>query len=118
LTRRQQLDQFGAMLPAEQALTAQLAQLQALAAQHALRFDSAEFKLSSEPGDPVLRYSMNLPLKADYGALRGFVRDVLVAMPGLALEEFSVRRADARTPLLEARLRLSLFVTAAPSGGH
>ena len=109
-TPQQQMAQFSRLLPTERGLAASVGKLQALARQHSLQLAQAEFKLSSDAADPVARYTMTLPLKAAYAPLRRFVHDALAEQPGLALEEFSVSRGDATSPLLDARLRFVLFV--------
>ena len=109
-TPQQQMAQFTHLLPTERELTASVGKLQALAKQQSLQLGQAEFKLSVDSAEPLARYTMTLPLKAGYAPLRRFVHDALAEQPALALEEFSVSRGDARSPLLDARLRFVLFV--------
>jgi hypothetical protein len=78
-----------------------------------VQIEQGEFRLSHEAGDPLLRYAMVLPVKGDYAALRRFLRDALRELPGLALEEVQLRRADTKAAAIEAQLRLILFVAKA-----
>jgi hypothetical protein len=107
---REQLDAFARRFVGETEIAPAIAQLQALARKRGVQLDQAEFRLFSEPTEPLSRYVIVLPVKAEYGAVRLFCRDALREMPAISLEEVNVRRADAKAPLLEAQLRLVLFV--------
>lgn len=91
-------------------IPAALGRLLEVAARHRLRIDQAEFKLTSEAGQPVQRYAMALPVRGEYLAVRRFVLEAMREQAGLALEELSLRRADPRAQTLEAQLRFVLFV--------
>ncbi len=105
-----QLAGFEAGLPSARALTQSYARLWATARRHGLQLRQADFKLADTASDALARYAIVLPLTADYVALRAFVADALRENPALALEEMSLRRADAQATQLEARLRFVLFV--------
>ena len=113
VSQQDQLQAFTQRFVADKELTPSLAKLQALARRRGVALDQAEFRFVNEPNEPLSRYVIILPLKADYASLRSFSRDAMREMPGLAVEEVNVRRADAKSPLLEAQLRLVLFVTKA-----
>lgn len=109
-TPQQQLAVFAQRFAGERSITPSLVRLQAAAQQRGFTLDQAEFKLLSEPAEPVMRYVIGLPIKADYGALRRFSRAALRELPGLALDEVSLRRSDPKSPQLEAQLRFVLFL--------
>ena len=75
-----------------------------------MRIDQAEFKLTSEKNQPLQRYAIALPVRADYRSLRHFVDEALHEQAGLAMDELSLRRADPRAIALDARISLMLFV--------
>ena len=108
---RQQLALFEQRFAGERAIAPTLAQLQAAAQRRGFMLDQAEFKFASEPAEPLARYSILLPIKADYRAMRRFSRDALREIPALALDEVSLRRSDPTSPLLDAQLRFVLFLT-------
>jgi Tfp pilus assembly protein PilO len=112
-TPRQQLEAFAKHFPGEKSIASALARLHALAKKRGVRIEQAEFKLSNEAGEPLARYTVVLPVKAEYRALRHFGRDAMRELPGLAIEEVSLRRGDAKQPLLESQLRLVLFLNKA-----
>ena len=72
-----------------------------------------EFRFTSNAGEPVMRYTIELPIKAGYRALRRFTRAAMLELPGLAIEEVSLRRGDPKSPTLDARLRFVLFLSRA-----
>ncbi len=110
-TPRQQLAEFSQRFPNERAITSTFARLHRMALHHGLQLQHAEFRLSGDAGDPISRYSMVLPVEGDYRSLRGFVDEVLRDLPSVALDELTLRRDDAKAQVLEARLRLVLFVS-------
>lgn len=113
LSPQQQLADFERRFSDEKSLTASLARLHAAARRQGVQLDQAEFKFASEAREPLSRYTVVLPVKADYRALRRFTADALRELPGLAMEDVNLRRADPKSPLLDAQLRFVLFVTKA-----
>lgn len=112
-TPRQQLAEFQRRFIGETRIATSLARLQAAAKRQGVQLDQAEFRFASEASEPLLRYTIVLPVKADYRALRRFTREALLELPGLAIEEVSLRRGDPKSAVLEAQLRFVLFVTKA-----
>lgn len=110
LTSEQQLVSFESGFPDQQALGASYARLWNVARRHGVALRQAEFKLGDVPQDEFQRYTMQLPVTADYASLRAFVVDALVELPSLALEEMSLRREDSKSLQIEARLSFVLFV--------
>ena len=53
---------------------------------------------------------MVMPVRATYPALRTWLAAVLNHSNAIALDELSLQRANADTDVLEARVRLTLFV--------
>ena len=112
-TPQQQLEAFTRRFPDEKGIAPSLARLHAIARRRGVTIERAEFKYVSEASEPLARYTVVLPVKADYRALRRFSRDLLRELPGVALEEVNLRRSDAKAPVLEAQLRLVLFLSKA-----
>lgn len=110
LSSERQLAAFEASFPDPQALGPSYARLWEVARRHGVALRQAEFRLSDASGDEFQRYAILLPVKADYPSLRAFVADALGALPSLALEEMSIKRGDAKSLQLEARLSFVLFV--------
>ena len=114
-TPQQQLIAFERRFADERSIAPTLARLQAIAQQRGFRLEQAEFKLASEPAEPLARYTISLPIKADYRAVRRFSRDALRELPALALDEVSLRRSDPASPQLDAQLRFVLFLAKTPA---
>jgi hypothetical protein len=110
LTSSVQLAGFEAGFPAASGLSRSYARLWELARRHGLRLRQADFQLADPAQDAIARYAIVLPLSAEYVPLRAFVAEALRDNPALALQEMSLRRADAQATQLEARLRFVLFV--------
>lgn len=109
-TPAQQLAVFLQRFPSEAEMAGAVGALNAAAKRQGVQLHQAELKFSIEPSGLLARYSIVLPVKADYRALRGFIREAMRELPGLAMEELNVRRSDAKSPVLEAQLRFVLFV--------
>ena len=110
LTTQQHLVGFEAGFPDQQALGTSYSRLWNVARKHGVALRAAEFKLSDVPQDEFQRYTIQLPVTADYASLRGFIVDALADLPSLALEEMSLRREDSKSLQLDARLSFVLFV--------
>lgn len=109
-TPQQQLESFSRRFSDEKGIAPALARLHAIARKRGVTVEQAEFKYASEPSELLARYTIVLPVKADYRALRRFSRDLLRELPGVALEEVNLRRSDAKSPVLESQLRLVMFL--------
>ena len=110
-TPRQQLVAFKQRFPDDKGIAPALRVLHDAAQRQRLAMDQAEFKFVSEATEPLARYSIILPIRADYRSLRRFTRDVLRDLPAMALEEVNLSRGDPQARTLEARLRFVLFVS-------
>ena len=114
MSPQQQLAEFERRFSGEKSITAALGRLHAAARRQGVQLDQAEFKFASDAREPLSRYTVVLPVKADYRALRRFTHDAVQELPGLAMEEVNLRRSDPKSPVLEAQLRFVLFLTKAP----
>lgn len=110
LDSQQQLVAFENGFAGPRDLGASYARLWNLARRHGVALRQAEFKLTDGSQDELQRYSILLPVTADYASLRAFVIDALGDQQGLALEEMSIRRGDSKSLQVDARLNFVLFV--------
>ena len=109
-TPAEQMAAFQERFPSEREMSAALAGLVGVARKRGVRLDQAEFKFVSEATEPLQRYSILLPAKADYRSLRRFMRDALRDQPALALADMNLRRGDPKSPVLDAQMHFVLFV--------
>jgi Tfp pilus assembly protein PilO len=72
--------------------------------------EKGEYRLSRESEFRLSRYQMTLPVRGSYTDIRGFVNDVLDAVPAVALEDLTLKREAADDPELEAKVRFLLYL--------
>ena len=89
----------------------QVKTLFALAAKTGLVLSQGEYKSGFEPNGRFHTYQVNLPVKGSYAAIWQFALLALRAMPFASLDEISFRRDTIGEPAVEARLRLTLYLT-------
>ena len=72
---------------------------------------AGEYRLVREGSStPVQRYQITLPASGSYLAVRGWMADVMNALPTVAMEELSLVRQSVGSPTLEARVRWTLYL--------
>ena len=110
----QNLSAFYAALGERRGVERQLKELFALAAKHGLSLQQGEYRSSYERGARLYTYQVNLPVKGNYTAIWQFAFDTLRALPHVSLDDVSFRRDSIGDPNVEARLRLTFYLAAAP----
>jgi hypothetical protein len=113
-TQRSQLANFYAFFPPTAGLPDMLARMQRAARDNGLTLEKGEYRLVRDTNFPLSRYQVTFPLRGNYAQVRGFVNDVLDTVPAAALEEMSLKRQNVADPVLEARVRFSLFLGTQP----
>lgn len=109
-TQRSQLANFYAFFPATAAVPELLGKIQRAAQRNDLMLAKGEYKLTQERDFHLSSYQITLPVMGGYGQVRGFVNDVLDAVPAAALEELTLKREAVHDDALEARVRFTLFL--------
>ena len=110
----QNLSAFYASLGERRGVERQLKEVFALAAKRGLSLQQGEYRSSYERGARLYTYQVNLPVKGNYTAIWQFAFDTLRALPHVSLDDVSVRRDSIGDPNVEARLRLTFYLAAAP----
>jgi hypothetical protein len=87
-----------------------LGQIQRAAQRNELTLAKGEYKFSEERDFRLAAYQVTLPVSGGYAQVRGFVNDVLDAVPAAALEELTLKREAIDDDALEARVRFTLFL--------
>jgi hypothetical protein len=86
-----------------------------------LALREGHYKYQRDEAGQYLALRIELPLKGSYAALRGFVRDALIAQPALSLREFHLKRDNVGDAALTAKLLFVLYersdTQAAPAAG-
>jgi len=112
-TPAEQRATFYAFFPSPQSSPDWLGKINAAARAKGLVLRSGEYKLERSADQKLVRYQITLPVAGSYAQIRGFVGQVLADVPAAALEEITLRRESASSPMLEARVRLTLYLRSA-----
>ena len=103
-----------AQLPPTGEASQRIGELERLARAHGLTLPRGQYSVSPLTGTPLRRWQLVLPLNATYPALHAFLAAALERLPNLTLDELKLKRDRIESAQLQAELRLSLFVEAAP----
>ena len=103
-----------AMLPPAGEASQLIGELEQLARVHGLDLPRGQYSVSSLAGTSLQRWQLVLPVEAPYPALHAFIAAALERLPNLTLDELKLKRDRIEAGELQAELRLSLFVEAAP----
>lgn len=103
-----------AALPPTGTAAQQIGELEQLARAHGLDMPRGQYSVTPLTGTSLARWQLVLPVEASYPALHAFLAAALERLPNLTLDEFRLKRERIESAELQAELRLSLFVEAAP----
>jgi hypothetical protein len=106
------LSQFREILTEERQADEAMETIQRDAQKYGLALAGTEYKWQRRPNAKLAEVRIAMPVKASYPQLRAFVSDVLVDVPGLALEQFDLQRENIGSASVDARLRFALFLKA------
>lgn len=101
------MNEYVPNLPATGATLASLGQLQKLASESGLVFDSGQFR--QEKTGNLVRYRISLPVIGTYVDLRSFLAKSLARFPNLALEGLSISREEPGMDGVDAMLQMSFY---------
>jgi hypothetical protein len=107
---------FYATLGGRSAAEEQVRTLFALAAKNGLRLAQGEYKSAYDRNAQVWTYQVNLPVKGSYAAIWQFAFGALRTIPFASLDDIGFRRDTIGDPQVEARLRLTLYLSERGAG--
>lgn len=110
----QNLAHFYATLGERGKVERQLKTLFTLAEKHGLALRQGEYRSSQDRAGRFFTYQITLPVSGRYGAIWQFAFDALRALPHASLDDVAFRRDAIGSESVEARLRLTLHLAAAP----
>ncbi|MGK5006336.1 hypothetical protein [Janthinobacterium sp. LB2P70] len=113
-TASENLARFYAVLGQQRHAEQQVKQLFDLAAKNGLLLAQGEYKSGYDKASRVATYQVTLPLKGSYAAVSQFALQALRAVPFASLDELSFRREQIADTDLEARLRMTFYLTDMP----
>lgn len=85
-----------------------------LAAKNGLSLAQGEYKSAYDRNAHVWTYQVNLPVKGSYASIWQFAFGALRAIPFASLDDIGFRRDTIGDPQVEARLRLTLYLSDLP----
>ncbi|MTW10729.1 hypothetical protein GM658_08940 [Pseudoduganella eburnea] len=103
-------DTLGEKRHAEQ----QVKQLFDIAAKTGLALDQGDYKFSVDKASRVAAYQVTLPVKGAYQNIWQFSLQALTAIPFASLDDIAFRRETISEPVVEARLRFTLYLKDKP----
>jgi len=112
---RSQLETLHRFFPGRDARAAALVRIYALAGEQGLSLESGDYleilpdAAQKRAGESLARYQITLPLRGPYPALRSWLATVMNEMPAVALDDFSLKRDTVANPVVDARVRLTLY---------
>jgi Tfp pilus assembly protein PilO len=109
-TPSEQLAAFYAFFPSIASTPELLRNINAAAQAKGIELQSGDYRMQPSGGGPLARYEITLPIKGSYAQIRGFVGDVLAAIPAAVLEDVSLRRDSVENTRLEARVRFTVYL--------
>lgn len=110
LTPAEQLAEFYRVFPAEKDSPQWLDRIAAAAQSRGLSLDYGEYKATLDKSGKLVRYQMLLPLKGSYPQVRQFLSALPAEAPVVALESVQFERQKVADPLIEARIKLVLYL--------
>ena len=80
------------------------------AANAGIALQQGDYALLADAEGDFTKLQISLPVKGAYSQIRGYAQTLLDTIPALSLDEITIRRDSVRTPNVEARLRLTLYL--------
>ena len=112
---QQSLQNFYAALGDVQKAENDLSTMFAKADKQDLVLDQAEYKLSYDKNGNYYTYSIKLPVKGSYIAVRNFCEHLLLSLPYASLDDVSFKRREIGETTLDAKLHFTLYLNG-PAG--
>ncbi|KAB2322296.1 hypothetical protein F8A86_03345 [Betaproteobacteria bacterium SCN1] len=106
-------DPLDTLPPADEAAR-QIGALERLARAHGIELPRGQYSANAQAHTGLQRWTLVLPAEASYPALHAWLADALAHMPNLALDELKLKRERIESRTLQAEVRLSLYLGAAP----
>ncbi len=113
-TANENLAHFYATLGEKRHAEQQVKQLFDIAAKTGLTLAQGDYKFSVDKASGVAAYQVTLPVKGPYQNIWQFSLQALSAIPFAALDDIAFRRETITEPVVEARMRFTLYLKERP----
>lgn len=98
-------------LPSYRTVPQALSRIFSLAKDLDVALDIGDYRYHRNRGEMFGRYQIELPLVTDYPTLRVLIARLMNDMPFAAIDDISLVREDVESDVVEARLRITLFLS-------
>lgn len=106
----EQLAAFYRSFPSERDATDWIGNIAAIAQRDGLMLQEAEYKANRDRTGKLTRFQMSLPLRGEYQTIRRFLSDLRAEIPVVSLEQVQFERQKVGDPLVDAKVRLIIFL--------
>jgi Tfp pilus assembly protein PilO len=108
---QQALDSLRQQLPGQPQASELIERLYHLASAEHISLARGEYALGIDPRTQLARYQIVLPVRGSYPQIRGFLKGLLKQLPTLVLEDLELQRKRIGDSELNARLRMTLYLS-------
>ncbi len=105
-----QLNTFYQFFPTVDTKNSGLAKIYSAAEHQSLVLETGEYRYIPDPNSKLSRYLVTLPIKGSYLQIRNFVNEILAEVPSASVDDINFKRENISSPVLEARIKLTLFL--------
>ncbi len=112
------IDAFLEFLPPSNLREQQLHTLHGMVAASGMKFVALAYGQSKPEKLPVRRLTLELSATGDYEAHRKLVRDLLIALPNLAIDRIATASSSTQPGRLDVKLESSLYYRALDATAH
>jgi Tfp pilus assembly protein PilO len=109
----EQLVVFYRSFPGEQASPDWIGKIAAIAQRDGLGLQQADYKVDHDRIGKLIRFQMSMPLRGEYQTIRKFLSDLNNEIPIVSLEQVQFERQKVGDPLVDAKIRLVIFLGSA-----
>jgi Tfp pilus assembly protein PilO len=110
-TPTERMNAYFKTFPTETAAADSLQKIYDAATQNSIDLPHGEYALAVDRKASLARYRITLPVRGTYQQMRGFIAAALAAVPTLALDHVDFERQKIGDALIEAKVRMTLFLT-------
>jgi Tfp pilus assembly protein PilO len=105
--------QFAAALPTRAQIPALLGEVLVQATDSGIVLEQGRYTFNPATSSRLARYTLEFPVKADYGNIRNFINKSLAAIPALGLDKLHVERKNVGDTLVSADVGFVIYLRGA-----
>lgn len=108
----EQLSAFHDFFPKARRSSELLGKIYSAAAKQGVALGQGEYRMARDHSGKLLRYEVNLPVRAEYLQIRKFLSQVLSEIPSASLDNVSFQRQHIFDPVLDSQIKLTVYMEA------